>query len=375
MSGRPQICFTFVGNVTRDSRLRRFVSSASSVAQTTVITLTDDPAAVFPGTEILSFERTQSLRRTLPAFWNRAAAISAEHAFDLYVAADLYSLPLAARLARRAGKPLVYDARELYRAIAALEGRSMTQRFWTWLEQRYAFRADVVLTVNGSIADVLRQDFHDVRVFHNYPDGSREGERSNLLREALGIADEVPVLLSQGGLQRGRGAFVCIDALCDVPSAALVFLGDGPLHEDILRHAQQRGVADRVHIHAAVPSTGLLTWTASADIGLCMIENLGQSYYLSLPNKLFEYIAAGLPVVGSDFPEIGHVIRECGIGAVTAPDSASALAGSVRRILDEPTYQEVLRNRSAACAERFHWKREEEDFVSLLRTQLGRESG
>ncbi|MDT8325525.1 MAG: glycosyltransferase [Bacteroidota bacterium] len=388
MSRRPQICFTFVGTVSRDSRLRRFARAAAAIADVSVLTLTDEPAATLHGVAIVSIPRGPSLRSALPRFWRMGAdalpaggadalpaggadALPAGGA-DLYIAADLYSLPLAARLAAAGSSGLIYDSRELYRAIAALEGRRLMQGFWSALERRYARRAHAVLTVNDSIAEILRAEFDDVRVLHNYPDAveDRASNGSNRLREALGIPADQRILLSQGGLQRGRGALLCVNALAQVDAAALVFLGDGPLRDEILLHARVHGVEDRVHVHPAVPSDELLSWTAGADVGLCMIENLGRSYYLSLPNKLFEYMAAGLPVVGSDFPEIGRVLRASGAGIPVPADNPDALAESLRQLLADSARLEELRQRSVDARTAYQWQSEETLFRSLLEEQL-----
>ncbi|MBN1447376.1 MAG: glycosyltransferase, partial [Bacteroidetes bacterium] len=128
---------------------------------------------------------------------------------------------------------------------------------------------------------------------------------------------------------------------------------------------QVQRVADRVHVLPAVPSEELQQWTASADIGLCMIENLGSSYFLSLPNKLFEYIAAGLPVVGSDFPEIGRVLRESGSGVAVAPE-AGLVAEAVHTLIDEPAALQRLHENSRAAAAVYHWDREKPAFQEIL---------
>ncbi len=374
MPRRQHICFTFVGTVTRDSRLRRFVRTAAQIADVSILVLTDDPSASLPDATVVSVPRKSSLRHSLPQYWRTAADSLPSRGADLFFAADLYSLLLAARLAAAGSARLVYDSRELYRAIAGLEGRWLTQRFWSWLERRYARRADAVITVNGSIADILASDYARVQVLHNYPDAvaDRAPDGSGRLRSAFNISGTQPVLLSQGGLQRGRGALLCIDALARIDDAALVFLGNGPMRDEILLHAQVQGVGDRVHVHPAVPSGELLQWTAGADIGLCMIENLGRSYYLSLPNKLFEYIAAGLPVVGSDFPEISRVLRESGAGIAVPPENADALADTLRQLLTEPARIDALKRRSQAVRTQYQWSGEEPKLRTLLEELLER---
>lgn len=404
MQDRPHICFTFVGDVTRDSRLRRFREAAAELGAVTLVTLLSGEAAKesSPGSEPgsdagdaaagtegregkhasdffhvekrgeeLRFRpRTAAgLRRVLPRFWRSGAQAAQMLDADLYIAADLYSLPAAASAARQGGRPLIYDARELYRSVAALVRRPLMQFFWRMLERRYAPEAQAVITVNDSIAGILRKQYADVRVIRNLPDWQPPAP-SDRLRVETGISAERVLLLSQGGLQRGRGALLCIDALQHLPECDLVFLGDGAMREEIRLHAQVGGMAERVHFLPGVPSAELPAWTASADIGLCMIENLGTSYYLSLPNKLFEYIAAGLPVVGSDFPEISAVLQQTGAGITAAPSSGESIADAIRTLLDDRDAFEHMRECAVDAAQRFRWQHEKPAFLNTLREIL-----
>ncbi|MDX9757875.1 MAG: glycosyltransferase [Bacteroidota bacterium] len=408
MGRRPLVCFTFVGDVTRDSRLRRMAETAAETADVVIVhlcpprpvsdgndTLSDGNDTLKDGNDTLKDEEDRtpdgtatqpeegvaedglperkrgetgeydvitipmhgSLRRALPRFWRQCNLVSRRLAADTCVAADLYSLPGAARGCRGRNARLIYDARELYSAIAALQGRGLMQRFWTTVERRVAARADIVLTVNASIAAILRHRFRDVRVVRNVPDFSAPAP-SQRLRETIGCSSDRRILLSQGGLQRGRGALPLVELMPDLPDCELVFLGDGPLRDDILAAAAINGVSDRVHLIPAVPSSDLPHWTASADLGLCMIENLGRSYYLSLPNKLFEYLACGVPVVGSDFPEIGAVLRETGAGIAVDPTDRQLVLRAIRTLLDDPTRYARARESAQTASFHYHWSQE-----------------
>lgn len=396
MSGQPNICFTFAGDVTRDSRLRRMAEAAVEVGNVTVLQLRNaereagvtgdarekgegirERKADEPGGlpyNVVDIVMPGPLRKVLPRSWRYSSYALRKIGATLCVASDLYTLPGASRAARVLRVPLLYDARELYCAVAALDGRPLMQRFWTAVERRYGKRTRTILTVNNAIADNLRGWHGDVRVLRNLPDFPPV-QASDRLREALGIPVTRRVLLSQGGLQAGRGALKLVDAMPELPRCDLVFLGDGPLRGDIEASAAFAGVADRVHVLPAVPSHQLHEWTASADLGFCLIENLGQSYYLSLPNKLFEYIAAGVPVVGSDFPEIGAMLRETGTGIAIDPENPDLLVRAVRTLLDDDGRYARAVAACATAAREYHWDKEKEKFVGLLREVVGKAVG
>ncbi len=370
MEPRCVVLFTFVGDLRRDSRLHRMAASLLPRMDVHVLALASQEGDTDVG-GIHLHERAPgaaaSLRRRLPAFWRSGAAEAAAIAPDVCIAADLYSLPIVARLHRRRGVPFIYDSRELYTSIAALQGRRFMQRWWSWLERRHARHASGIMTVNTSIAAVLQQHFpmNPVTVVPNHPDWPPAAP-STALRDALGISPDRHVLLSQGGLQRGRGAFTAVDAVALLDDCELVFLGDGPLHDAIIAHAAALGVQHCVHVHPAVPVTRLPAMTASADLGLCLIENLGSSYHHSLPNKLFEYLAAGLPVVGSAFPEIGAVIDESGAGVTVDPADAAAVATAIAGILRDTRRREELRESALSASMRYSWKAVEPVFVGCV---------
>ena len=260
----------------------------------------------------------------------------------------------------------MYDARELYSAIASLHHRPFTQLYWTLLEKRHARRAALILTVNQSIGDILGAAFPAVavQVFRNVPRVPDVIDPVDL-RSMLNIPAGMTILLVLGGLQAGRGILPSVEALAGLPECVLVCLGSGPLREEILRVAETRGVGGRVHIVDTVPSKEVLRYAAGADVGLCMIENLGRSYYLSLPNKLFECIAAGVPVVGSSFPEIETVIRESGVGVTTAPH-APGIVEAVRMLVRDRDLYAACKARCVTAAARHAWQAEEARFRALF---------
>ncbi|MBL0176818.1 MAG: glycosyltransferase [Ignavibacteria bacterium] len=370
MGGRRSVCITLVGELPHDSRCLRFASALALDHDVTVLALADAADSLRVGdVTVMQFARgnPSSLRASLWRFWDEGGAAAADLRADVYIASDLYSLPAAGAAATRTRAPLIYDSRELYPNIASLQGHPIVRAYWRNTERRHASKASSITTVNQSIAEILRGRYPGkrVEVLHNYPE-SAAPERTSRLRDALGIPGELTILLSQGGLQKGRGAFLYVDGMAELPGCALVFLGSGPLANDVLDRARRLGVGDRVFVHPSVPSRELLSWTASADIGLCMIENLGQSYFLSLPNKLFEYIAAGLPVVGSDFPEIARVIAGDGVGRVAAPDDASAFVRAARELTDDAAAREACVTHCESARQRYAWSSEAERLRALV---------
>ena len=350
MSGRGRICLTLVGDITRDSRCSRFAASLARDHDVDVIALgSSDKNFTHESAQVSqrAHREAHSLRASLWDFWSEGLERAVATGAGLFLASDLYSLPVAAEAAKRRGAALMYDSRELYPAIASLRRNPLTRAYWRWIERRHASDAACISTVNESIASILRKRYSGTRVevLPNVP-RAWSGSSTERLRQALAIPRDSLILLSQGGLQSGRGAELYIDCLPELPGCFLVFLGDGPLVHALTERATALGVPDRVAFLPAVPTSELLEWTSSADIGLCMIEKLGLSYYLSLPNKLFEYMMAAVPVIGSDFPEIERVVHGNGIGITVDPENRAAFIRAVRTMSSD----RVLRETCAAAA-------------------------
>jgi glycosyltransferase involved in cell wall biosynthesis len=220
---------------------------------------------------------------------------------------------------------------------------------WTLQESLFIRHCDVVITVSDSIAAELERIYAIRRpvTILNVPD-LKVPTRSRRLRSWLGIAEENPIVLYQGGVAGNRGIPVMIEAAMQLPDVVVIILGTGPLMTTVSEWVKDNGWAERVFLPGRVPLGDLLEYTASADIGVSLIENACLSYYYSLPNKLFEYLQAGIPVIASNFPEMRAIIRDYGVGIAVDPASPADVAMAMRLLLDD---QPLLRKRMAAGAQ------------------------
>jgi glycosyltransferase involved in cell wall biosynthesis len=279
----------------------------------------------------------------------RRAALAAPAA--LYVASDLYTLPALAAAARRHRARLVYDSRELYAALDSAAGRPLVGRAWGAVEGHYIGWADAVLTVGDRIADRLAETYGVARptVLYNAPDAVAEAPDRDALRRTLGLPDDGRVVvLYQGLFRAGRGLPALVDAAGRVEGARLVLIGEGALDGEL----RQRGadLGDRLAVHPFVPPDVLRTLTPGADVGACLVEPLTESLRLSLPNKLFEYLAAGLPVVASPLPEVRSVFARAPAGLLADPASPDAVADALRLLLDPAARARLAASSQAALA-------------------------
>lgn len=264
---------------------------------------------------------------------------------------------------------LVYDPHELETETASLRG-------WRqWLARRMEGaligRADAVCVVNRSIADwyAARYRLQQVWVVRNVPYRSqREPVRTGALRKAVGLAPEAQLFLYQGLLAPGRGVGLLIDAFSGMPDRHLVFMGYGEMEGRIREAAVQNA---NIHFMPAVPPGQVKEYTVDADVGISLIENVCLSYYLCLPNKLFEYVACGVPAVVSDFPELGRFVDEYDCGWKVAPD-----AQALRHLVQSLTAGELAAKRAntRGSCQLYCWQEEEKMLLAMYQA-LGFDAG
>ncbi len=235
----------------------------------------------------------------------------------VFLAHNLPMLPVAVAAAKASGARVAYDSHELF---AEQDFVASVSRRWKAIEERYIGHADLVTTVNHSIADemVRRYGLNQVHVILNAENPVLKNSTSRAMRERLGLCDADKILLFQGGLSTGRNLATIVDAIALVadPSIHLVFLGDGDARAALVVRAKKNGVSGRVHFLAAVPQYELLNYTQSADVGLIPYQSNCLNNHFCTPNKLFEFIAAGTPILASDLPELRRFVIGYDVGMV-----------------------------------------------------------
>jgi len=289
------------------------------------------------------------------------------YSVDIVHANDANTLPAAYLAAKRSKALLIYDAHELEtgRNFGNSTLSKIYQQLWAFPERLFIHKVNAVITVCDSIAEELVKLYNIDRptVVINCPE-TVDITRSNRLRVELGIPEDLHILVYQGGIMSGRGIEAFLQASQKIPSVAAVLLGDGPLLEELHKKAQQ-GILQRVYLPGKVPLTDLPSYTASADIGISIIEPTCRSYYYALPNKLFEYMQARIPVIGSNLPEIAHIIRTYDVGEVVNPDDPDAIAAGIKRLIEDKTRYQKVKANTRNVAELYNWQHESEKLLAL----------
>jgi glycosyltransferase involved in cell wall biosynthesis len=283
---------------------------------------------------------------------------------DVLHAHDTEVLETVAAAAAWLRVPFVYDAHDLW--LGRMR-RQPSAIYW-WLYRRYYGlvehfllpRAAAAITVSGPIARHLERTYQlqRVDVVANLPDIDAVPVPRDLrsLPGAEAIPPDAPIVVYLGHVMSGRGVEHLIEAMGEVPRAHLVLLGGGDQRDLVTQLANAAGVGDRVHALPRVPIAEVLDYAASAQVGVSPIEDVCLNYRYSLPNKLFQYMAAGLPVVASDFDQVRDVVEGAAAGLTVDPSSATDIARAVRALVEDPGLAtEMGRNARAAVEARYNW--------------------
>ena len=292
--------------------------------------------------------------------------------YDTVTVHVLALLPVGVFIKFVYGSRLIYDAHEYETERHQFKG--LRKRIAKITEKVMIKYCDKVIVVSVAIANEYKRLYPTLSkpsVVLNVP-MYREHQKTNLFREELGISNNANIFLYQGALNFGRGIELVIETFsaiyrnntCDENSeeVVVVFMGYGELEDHIKKVAKSH---PNIYFKSAVPPSQLLEYTASADFGIFMAQNISLSYYYALPNKIFEYIMADLPVLVTNFPEMGKVVKENNIGLIISKNSIVGLKESICSILnknrDEFTYGLQMVKR------KYNWEEQEKILIELYR--------
>ena len=294
---------------------------------------------------------------------------------DIYHATELNALPACCIAAALRWKPLVYEAYELH-----IPYPETSVAFWRrcgkLIMRLLAIilpRCAGVIATTPLYAEEMKKHFHlkEVTLVRNIPP-YRIVEKKDLLRQHLGLGPETRIALYQGRLQGNRGIDKVIRAAAFLePNNFIVLIGDGPdkvLQAQLKDLIMSEGVADRVKIIPPIPVyEDLLDWTVSADIGLILYTpSYSLAVKLILPNKLFEYIMAGVPVLATHLDAIEEVIKTYDVGQIVPSIEPEDIGTAINAMLaDRDALTRMSRNALETAKCDLYWEKESLQVVRL----------
>lgn len=283
---------------------------------------------------------------------------------DIFLSNDLDTLLANYLASKLKNKPLVYDSHEYFTEVPELIERPHVQRIWEKLEGRIVPRLKHAYTVCESIASIYREQYLvDFKVVRNIP----------LRAEQTIIPDDFKldfgskkIILYQGALNLGRGIECAIEAMQYMENSQLVLAGDGDLANELKALAGKLNVSNQVCFLGRIPLEDMKYYTAQAHLGLSIEEDRGLNYRFALPNKLFDYIQQGVPVLVSDLPEMKRIVDQYQIGLVLGKHNPQLMAKQIQTAMFDLEQRVLWKINLKKAAQDLCWENEEKVLMDIF---------
>ena len=279
--------------------------------------------------------------------------------YDGLWANDTDTLPANRLVSLIRRKPLVFDAHELFPEVPELTERPFIKKCWTKIEDWILPRLKHTCTVCQSIADYYNQRYGiTMEIVRNIP------EPIDYTSMTPAFQTQNTLLLYQGAVNVGRGIELCMSYVRQYNQAELLIVGEGDLYQQLKVQAAD---CKRIHFVGRVPLEELKRYTVAADIGLVLMENRGLNYYYALPNRLFDFIWSGTPVLAIDFPEIRQIVNGFGVGVLIPELSAEAIGKGIEWLVEHPIPKENFEK----ARQMLNWANERQGICRLASAAYG----
>ncbi len=289
------------------------------------------------------------------------------HRADLLVANDLDTLLPNFLIHKIKRIPLVYDSHEYYTGVPELVNRPFVRHFWKRIEKWILPRLNDVITVNDSIAGIYSQEYGiPLHVVRNIPPS--RGVGTTATRRELNLPEDHHIVLLQGaGINIQRGAEEAIEAMQYLDNTILLIIGGGDIVSVLPEMVHRMHLEEKVFFLPKQPFERLSHYTRCADIGITLDKDTNINYRYSLPNKLFDYIHAGLPVLASPLPEIRKIIEKYNIGMTIESHDPKHIAKRMETMLTDSKLRKVWKENLRTAAMELNWENEKKILLAIFR--------
>lgn len=319
----------------------------------------------------LSVENRPYKTRRLFLFFERGPLFYAEYNLrlffyllfnqaDILVANDLDTLLANYLVSKIKGSELVHDSHEYYTGVPELEGRPFVKRIWKTIERNIFPKLKYIYTVNESIADLYKKEYRThISVVRNFPILTEKKYTLPLSKKELNIPEDKKIILYQGSVNVDRGLVEAVEAMQYVYGAILLVIGDGDILDEVKAKAKKLNLSEKVIFKKRVPFEELWNYTAHADLGISLDKDTNINYRFSLPNKIFDFVHAGIPVLASNLVEIKKIFSSYEIGALIENHSPKHIAEKINYMLRDSEKIIFWKKNCIIAARELCWQNEE----------------
>jgi glycosyltransferase involved in cell wall biosynthesis len=275
---------------------------------------------------------------------------------DVLYSNDLDTLPanfLASKL--KFNPRLIYDTHELFTEVPELENRRFAKNIWLKIEEYIFPKLNHILTVNVSIANIYGAKYgKSLTIIRNVPE--KYNNENALSKSQLGLPEDKFIIIIQGsGLNIDRGIEEAVLSMQFIDNALLIIVGHGDVIPKAKEMVFQKHLEEKVKFYGKRPYLEMMQLTSNANLGLTLDKPLNDNYKFSLPNKLFDYIHAGIPILSSDLIELKKIIEHYNIGSFVKKVSPEEIAESINFLIKNPSILQQYKKNCISAAEVENW--------------------
>ncbi len=301
---------------------------------------------------------------------------------DIYLGNDLDTMPATTLIARLKKKPLVYDSHEYFLGMAGMDQKPLRRRIWKWIEGRVLSRLNYMYTVSDSIRNLYRRNYHKkLYVVRNLPLKNpvdpelTPDELAWISSIDLTIPANKKLLIFQGaGINESRGAEELVHSMIFLdPEFHLLIIGGGDVFASLEKIIVENHLADKITLVPKVPFAVLSHFTRKAGLGLSIDKPSVVNHKYSLPNKLFEYLHAGVPVLASRLVEQEKIINQYEVGDFIDGHQPEHIARKIKEIFANPEQLVRWKLNTARVREELNWENESKIITDIFK-QVEQES-
>ena len=276
---------------------------------------------------------------------------------DLLLSNDLDTLLPNYLVSILQNKKIVYDSHELFPEIPELVHKPYVKKCWSTLEAWILPKLKNTYTVCNSIADFYNKKYNsNFKTILNLPNKKRL-EFGNFPFKATGKK----IIIYQGAVNIGRGLELIIDTMMFLDNCVLVVIGNGDIYDALVKRVNDKNLNNKVHFLGKISPKELHKLTPLADLGISIEEDLGLNYRFALPNKIFDYIQAEVPILVSDLPEMKRISINYNVGEIIKNRKPTALAKQIEALLEKDFSDELKKAKKELI-----WENQEDKLISIF---------
>jgi len=302
---------------------------------------------------------------------------------DIFLGNDLDVMPATMLVARLKKKPVVYDSHEYFLGMAGMENKPIRRNIWKFIEARIFSRLKYMYTVSDSIRNLYRRIYHKkLFVVRNLPlkdplNPALTAEEKDWIRSIdERIPDNKNLLIFQGaGINESRGAEELVYSMIflDASDYHLLIVGGGDVFPKLEKMIGQNHLSEKITLIPKVPFAVLGHFTRKAQLGISIDKSSVLNHKYSLPNKLFEYLHAGVPVLASRLVEQERIINEYEVGAFIEDYQPEHIADKIKEIFADPLLLSRWKQNTCKLREILNWENESKIVIDIFK-QVERDS-